>query len=110
MVLGITYKADVEDMRESPALPVIDRLLKADAEVCYHDPYVPAVPPTRKYTFDLESAELTPEVVAAQDAVILIADHSGVDYRMVLENSELFVDTRGLTRSLEYEGENVVRA
>lgn len=110
MVLGITYKADVEDMRESPALPVIDRLLKAGVEVCYHDPYVPAVPPTRKYTFDLESAELTPEAVEAQDAVVLVTDHTGVDYRMVLENAELFVDTRGVTRSLGWDGENVVRA
>lgn len=110
MILGITYKADVEDMRESPALPVIDRLLKAGADVCYHDRYVPKIPPTRKYRFDLESAELTPEAVAAQDAVILIADHSGVDYRMVLENAELFVDTRGLTRSLGWDGENVVKA
>lgn len=110
MILGITYKADVEDMRESPALPVIDRLLKAGAEVCYHDPYVSAVPPTRKYRFDLESVELTLETVAAQDAVVLIASHTGVDYRMVLENAELFVDTRGLTRSLGWDGENVVKA
>ena len=110
MILGIAYKADVEDMRESPALPVIDRLLKAGADVCYHDPYVPAVPPTRKYRFDLESVELTLETVAAQDAVVLIASHTGVDYRMVLENAELFVDTRGLTRSLGWDGENVVRA
>jgi UDP-N-acetyl-D-glucosamine dehydrogenase len=110
MILGITYKADVEDMRESPALPIMDRLLKAGAEVCYHDPYVPVIPPTRKYTFDLESVELTPETVAAQDAVILIAGHSGVDYDMVLKNAELFVDTRGLTRNLGWDGENVVRA
>jgi UDP-N-acetyl-D-glucosamine dehydrogenase len=110
MILGVTYKADVEDMRESPALPIMDRLLKAGAEVCYHDPYVPVIPPTRKYTFDLESAALTPEAVAAQDAVILIADHSSVDYRMVLENAKLFVDTRGLTRNLGWDGENVVRA
>jgi UDP-N-acetyl-D-glucosamine dehydrogenase len=110
MILGITYKADVEDMRESPALPIIDRLLKAGTEVCYHDAYVPVIPPTRKYTFNLKSAELTPEVVAAQHAVILIADHSGVDYRMVLENAKLFVDTRGLTRSLGWDGQNVVRA
>lgn len=110
MILGITYKADVEDMRESPALPIIDRLLKAGAEVCYHDPYVSVIPPTRKYTFDLESTELTPETVAAQDAVILIADHSGVDYDMVLKNAKLFIDTRGLTRNLGWDGENVVKA
>jgi len=110
MVLGITYKADVEDMRESPALPIIDRLLKADAEVCYHDRYVPKVPPTRKYRFDLESVELTPDVVEAQDAVVLVTDHTGVDYDTVLKHAKLFVDTRGLTRSLGWDGENVVRA
>lgn len=110
MILGITYKADVDDMRESPALPVMERLSAAGAEVCYHDPYVPVMPPTRKYNFKLESVELTPETVVGQDAVILIASHTGVDYRMVLENAKLFVDTRGLTRSLGYDGENVVRA
>lgn len=110
MVLGITYKADVDDFRESPALPVMERLIAAGAEVCYHDRYIPKMPPTRKYDFGLESVELTPETVAAQDAVVLIASHTGVDYRMVLENAKLFVDTRGLTRNLGWDGENVVKA
>jgi UDP-N-acetyl-D-glucosamine dehydrogenase len=110
MVLGITYKADVEDMRESPALPIIERLLKAGAEVCYHDQYVPVIPPTRKYRFDLESVDLTPDIVEAQDAVVLVTDHTGVDYDTVLKHAKLFVDTRGLTRSLGWDGENVVRA
>lgn len=110
LILGITYKADVDDMRESPALPIIDRLTRAGAVVSYHDPYVPTVPPTRKYKFNLRSVELSPETIAAQDAVLLVADHSGVDYRTVLTNARLFVDTRGLARGLGWDRENVVHA
>ncbi len=107
LVLGLAYKPDVADPRESPAFEVIDRLLAAGAEISYHDPLIPVAPRMRTWAElpELRSEPLTAELLAAQDAVLLITDHSQVDYDLVLEHAPLVVDTRGVLR-----GDNVVRA
>ena len=107
LVLGLAYKPDVADPRESPAFEVIDRLLDAGAQVSYHDPLIPTAPQMRTWAElpQLRSEPLTAELLAAQDAVLLITDHSQVDYDLVLEHAPLVVDTRGVLR-----GDNVVRA
>jgi UDP-N-acetyl-D-glucosamine dehydrogenase len=106
MALGIAYKRDVDDMRESPSVFVMELLREWGAEVAYSDPNVPVFPDMREHDFDLSSVALSPEVLAGFDAVILLTDHSDFDYDMIKENASILVDTRG-----KYRGdETVVRA
>lgn len=98
LALGIAYKRDVDDMRESPSVFVMERLRDWGADVHYSDPNVPIFPKMREHSFDLTSVDLAPEVVAGYDAVILLTDHRGVDYEMVRQNAQLLVDTRGKFR------------
>jgi UDP-N-acetyl-D-glucosamine dehydrogenase len=110
LVLGVTYKANVDDLREAPALVVIELLRRAGADVAYHDPYAPELPPTRKYDFGLTSAPLDAGSLKTYDAVVIITDHTAVDYGLVLREAALVVDTRGVVRRLGYEGDNVITA
>ncbi len=106
LALGIAYKPDVDDMRESPSVLVMELLRDWGAEVAYSDPNVPIFPKMRKHNFDLSSVELFPEKIKGFDAVILLTDHSDFDYNMIRENSTVLVDTRG-----KYRGDvSVVRA
>jgi len=91
LVLGVAYKRDIEDIRESPALDII-RLLEAQgAKVTYFDPHVPQF---QENGHEFRSIELTPEQVAAADCVMVVTDHTSVDYRMIKRNAKLVVDTR----------------
>ena len=110
LVLGVAYKANVDDLRESPALVVIDLLRKRGADVAYHDPYAPALPKTRKYDFGLASTPLDAETLKDYDAVVVTTDHTGVDYDMVFREARLVVDARGVARRHGYAGDNVVTA
>ncbi|WP_310794400.1 nucleotide sugar dehydrogenase [Roseovarius sp. SCSIO 43702] len=98
LALGIAYKRDVDDMRESPSVFVMERLRSWGAEVHYSDPNVPVFPEMRQHEFDLTSVDLSPKVIAGYDAVILLTDHSDVDYEMIRQNAQLLVDTRGKFR------------
>jgi UDP-N-acetyl-D-glucosamine dehydrogenase len=98
LILGVAYKKDIDDMRESPALSIID-LLRADgADVCYHDPFVPEVTFDHAYTIGagdpLFNKELTDDLIADSDCVIICTEHSPVDYTKVCELASLVVDTR----------------
>lgn len=91
LVLGVAYKRDIEDIRESPALDII-RLLEAQgAKVTYYDPHVPRF---REDGHEFRSVDLTPERVAAADCVMVVTDHTSVDYRMIKRQAKLVVDTR----------------
>ncbi|MER3427201.1 MAG: UDP-N-acetyl-D-glucosamine dehydrogenase [Pyrinomonas sp.] len=98
LLLGVAYKKDVDDVRESPALSIIDRLRAKGAEVRYHDPHVEEVRFDDAHTQaggdPLRSVALTSEELAAADCVVIVTDHSKVDYKMVVENARLIVDTR----------------
>ncbi len=107
LALGIAYKRDVDDMRESPSVFVMEHLRDRGAIVEYSDPNVPVFPKMREHTFDLASVELTPEVIASYDAVVVLTDHSDFDYAAILEHAKLIVDTRGKYRK---EHLNVVKA
>jgi UDP-N-acetyl-D-glucosamine dehydrogenase len=107
LVLGVAYKRDVDDMRESPALAIIDLLTAAGARVLYHDPHVPELPPSRKFVFDLKSSPLGPDTLTAVDCVLVVTDHSGVDYALVAAHADLVVDTRNV---VPRERGNVVSA
>jgi len=100
LVLGLAYKKDIDDPRESPAFEVIHELLKLGADVSYHDPYVPVAPKMRSWPNlpAMTSRPLTPEVLSSADVALLITDHSIVDYDLVLKNAPLIVDTRGIYR------------
>lgn len=98
LALGIAYKRDVDDMRESPSVFVMEQLRDLGADVHYSDPYLPTFPETREHEFDLSSVDLMPESLAKFDAVVLLTDHSDFDYDMILQNSAILVDTRGKFR------------
>jgi UDP-N-acetyl-D-glucosamine dehydrogenase len=91
LVLGVAYKRDVEDIRESPALDIIRLLEGQGAHVTYFDPHVPRF---REDGQEFQSVELTPDVVAAADCVMVVTDHTAVDYRMIKRMAKLIVDTR----------------
>jgi UDP-N-acetyl-D-glucosamine dehydrogenase len=91
LVLGVAYKRDIDDIRESPALDIIRLLEGQGARVSYHDPHVPCF---REDGAEYRSVPLTPDAVAAADCVIVVTDHSAVDYRMVKRHARLVVDTR----------------
>lgn len=106
LALGIAYKRDVDDMRESPSVFVMELLRDWGADVQYSDPNVPVFPEMREHSFDLSSVDLTPSSVASFDAVILLTDHSDFDYDMIKTNAHVLVDTRG-----KFRGEiDVIRA
>lgn len=107
LVLGLAYKKNVEDLRESPSLQLIALLTERGALVDYSDPHVPAMPRVRNYRFDMESVALTPETLARYDAVLLATDHDAFDYEAIARHARLIVDTRG--RWLEPRP-NVVKA
>jgi UDP-N-acetyl-D-glucosamine dehydrogenase len=100
LVLGLAYKKDIDDPRESPAFEIIHRLLELGASVSYHDPHVPQAPRMRSWPElpAMESVALTPEALAATDAVLVVTDHSAVDYGLVARHASLIVDTRGVYR------------
>jgi UDP-N-acetyl-D-glucosamine dehydrogenase len=91
LVLGVAYKRDIEDIRESPALDIIRLLEGQGARVTYSDPHVPRF---REDGQEFRSVKLTPEVVAAADCVMIVTDHTAVDYRMIKQRARLVVDTR----------------
>ncbi len=107
LVLGIAYKKNVDDMRESPSVEVMEKLRDAGAEIAYSDPHVAEFPKMRRHNFDLTSVTLTPQSLAEYDAVVLTTDHSRFDYDMVREYAQLIIDTRGVYRSAN---ENIVKA
>jgi UDP-N-acetyl-D-glucosamine dehydrogenase len=100
-VLGVAYKKDVDDPRESPAFPILEMLQERGALVSFHDPYVPSLPPMRRHSIRLDSEPLTEEFLAAQDCVVIVTDHSNVDYARVVRHAPLVVDTRNATRGVE---------
>ena len=107
LVLGIAYKRDVDDMRESPSVFVMERLRDLGADLSYSDPYVPSFPKMREHSFDLTSVPLTPETLAGHDAVVLLTDHTDFDYDMIRTHAPLVIDTRGKFRDGD---EKIVRA
>lgn len=95
LVLGIAYKKNVGDMRESPAVRVMELLQDKGAKIAYSDPHVPVFPQMREHHFDLASETLTSDFIESQDVVVLATDHDDFDYDFVLRHAKLVVDTRG---------------
>ena len=98
LVLGIAYKPNVDDVRESPAVEIMELLAERGAEVAYSDPHVAVFPKMREHRFDLVSEDMTAGNIASYDAVILATDHDAFDYELIAAHATLIVDTRGRFR------------
>ena len=96
LVLGIAYKKNVDDMRESPAVELMELLVQRGAQVHYSDPHVPSFPAMRHHRFDLKSVALTQDSVAGYDLVLVATNHDAFDYKMIGRHARLIVDTRGV--------------
>jgi len=101
LVLGLAYKKDVGDTRESPSLKLIDLLMQRGASVDYNDPYVPRTVKLRKYDLKMTSVSLTEENLREYDCVVVATDHTDYDYDFIVRNSSLVVDTRNATKGVK---------
>jgi UDP-N-acetyl-D-glucosamine dehydrogenase len=111
LILGVAYKKDVDDIRESPALEIMELLEERGAELSYHDPYTPRLHKMRKHDFsNMASVELSPEFLGLQDAVLIATDHTKIDYEWIVRHSRHVVDTRNATRNVSEGREKIVRA
>src|SRR5271168_4626360 len=99
LVLGLAYKKDIDDLRESPSLTIIELLQKDGAEVSYNDPYFPTVGKGRKYDLQMKCAPL--DNLGQYDCVLIVTDHSDYDYAAIVRDSQLVVDTRNATRGIK---------
>ncbi|MCX7822192.1 MAG: nucleotide sugar dehydrogenase [Syntrophobacterales bacterium] len=110
LILGVAYKRDIDDDRESPAYPLMSLLIDRGAKVFYNDPLVPLLKPTRKYNFNMRSLELTEEMLKTFDAVVIITDHSIYDYEWIVNHAKLIVDTRNATKHVKNGREKIIHA
>ena len=99
LILGLSYKKNVDDLRESPALEILNKLINLGAIVSYSDPYFESIPQTRKYDLNLKSLEINPENLQSSDLVVVTTDHDDFDFEMIQKHSKLIVDTRGRFKS-----------
>jgi UDP-N-acetyl-D-glucosamine dehydrogenase len=100
LILGVSYKKDVDDLRESPSLAVMELLQARGVRVDYHDPYFPHLGRMRRHNFQLDSVSLSAETLSQYDAVLIATDHSSFDYEFVIRHSKLVIDTRNATRDI----------
>jgi UDP-N-acetyl-D-glucosamine dehydrogenase len=101
LILGVAYKKDIDDLRESPALTIIELLQKDGAQVSYHDPYFPFIGKGRKYDLQMKCADL--KDLSQYDCVVIVTDHSDYDYSGIVREARLVVDTRNATRGIQSE-------
>jgi UDP-N-acetyl-D-glucosamine dehydrogenase len=110
-ILGMAYKKDVDDPRESPGFELMDLLLKKGALVTYNDPHIPSLPPMRHYPhLKMTSQELSSQYLAAQDCVLIATDHTAYDYASIVKNAQLVLDTRNATAGVTQGREKIVKA
>ena len=110
LVVGLAYKPNVDDVRESPAAEIIDLLIKQGAEVSYHDPHVDRFHNMRNYPIDMDSVALNPKTLGAADCVIIVTDHSVIDWAMIGEHAKLVVDTRNAMDGLQGVKARIVKS
>jgi UDP-N-acetyl-D-glucosamine dehydrogenase len=110
LILGAAYKNDIDDMRESPSLKLIEIYREKGASVDYSDPIIPKLPKTRKYNYHMNSVKLTKEKLKSYDLVVLSTDHSNFDYKFIAQNSKLIVDSRNAFESRGIKSKNIFKA
>jgi len=110
-ILGVAYKKDVDDPRESPSFKLMELLQARGAVLSYNDPYIPTLPSMRHYDVPpLTSEDLTPQYLAAQDCVLIATDHSTYDWHSVVEHARIVVDTRNATRNVASGRDKIYKA
>ncbi len=109
LILGVAYKKDISDVRESPALKIIELLWKEHADVSYHDPYVPHLWAHEPYNWEMDGVSLSAEILQEADCVLIATDHSDFDYDWIVENSKIVVDTRNATRGVKNHRDKIVK-
>lgn len=110
VVLGAAYKKDIDDMRESPSLRIITLLKERGADVVYHDPYVPKIEKGHGFNYEMHSVPLSDELMQNADAVMILTDHSDIDYENVVAQAPLTIDTRNATAKVTRNREKIVKA
>ncbi len=110
LILGVAYKPDVDDMRESPAIKIIELLLNMGADVRYNDPHISKFPKLRKYDFDFQSVELTPRFLKSMDCAVIVTNHSIYDFDFIVRHSKLVIDTRNATRDIKTGRSKIIKA
>jgi UDP-N-acetyl-D-glucosamine dehydrogenase len=109
LLLGIAYKKDVDDLRESPSLKLLELLTERGAKIDYNDPYFPALHKMRHYDFShMKSVELTPERLGSYDCVLIATDHTSYDYDAIVRHAKLVADSRNATRNVKQGKEKIV--
>ena len=110
-LLGMAYKKDVDDPRESPSFVLMEHLLDRGADLTYNDPHVPHLPKMRHHDLpEMSSQELTPEFLAAQDCVLIATDHSIYDYDFIVKHSAMVLDTRNATKEVADGRDKIFKA
>jgi len=110
LVLGLAYKKDVDDVRESPSLELIELLQQHGAKVDYNDPHIPRTHRMREYDLKMTSKTLSAKMLAGYDAVLISTDHSSYDYPMIVDNAQLVIDTRNATKNVKRGRRKIVKA
>ncbi|MBE3557522.1 MAG: nucleotide sugar dehydrogenase [Firmicutes bacterium] len=109
LVLGVAYKKDLPDIRESPALRILPQLIEKGAVLSYHDPYIPEIEPRELPVFAAKSVELTAEALESADCVLILTDHSNVDYDFVVEHAKTVVDTRNACKNVREHRKKILK-
>ena len=110
-ILGVAYKKDVDDPRESPSFKLMELLLQRGADLTYNDPHVPSLPKMRHYDLPaMESQELTPAYLNSLDCVLIATDHSAYDYEMIVQHAKLVIDTRNATAQVSQGRDRICKA
>src|SRR6056297_3102689 len=107
LILGVAYKKNVDDMRETPAAEIMEKIAARGGKLSYSDPHVPVFPPMRNYRFELKSVKLDAVTLTSYDAVVLVTDHERFDYDLIKQNATLIIDARGRFRE---SADNIVKA
>ena len=112
LVIGLAYKKDVDDLRESPSLKLLEILLSKGARAEFHDPYIPRIKKTRDYMMlaGKESVDLTPETINQYDAALISTDHTSINYDELVKHSQLVIDTRNATKNVDFGRNKIVKA
>jgi UDP-N-acetyl-D-glucosamine dehydrogenase len=110
LILGLAYKKDIDDLRESPSIALIELLRQKGAKVDYNDPYIPRTHKQRKRDLRMTSKKLSARMLAGYDVVVISTDHSDYDYKWIVKNAKLVVDARNATKAVRGAGKKIIKA